>query len=106
MHPSKRINGIGAFTRKYLLTVSIFDCNVNTAILHCWIEQDLIPKLPNNSVIVIDNASFYKSKHLKIMIKEDGYILEYLLSYSSDLNIRPLSKLVNVVQNYKCQRSN
>ncbi|KJV70286.1 hypothetical protein OTSTA716_0335 [Orientia tsutsugamushi str. TA716] len=60
--------------RKYLLTVSIFDCNVNTAILHCWIEQDLIPKLPNNSVIVIDNASFYKSKHLKIMIKEDGYI--------------------------------
>ncbi|WP_052694690.1 transposase [Orientia tsutsugamushi] len=74
MHPSKRINVIGAFMRKYLLTVSIFDCNVNTAILHCWIEQDLIPKLPNNSVIVIDNASFYKSKHLKIMIKEDGYI--------------------------------
>ncbi|QES95696.1 transposase [Orientia tsutsugamushi] len=74
MHPSKRINVIGAFIRKYLLTVSIFDCNVNTAILHCWIEQDLIPKLPNNSVIVIDNASFYKSKHLKIMIKEDGYI--------------------------------
>ncbi|WP_410517968.1 hypothetical protein [Orientia tsutsugamushi] len=54
----------------------------------------------------MDNASFYKSQHLKIMIKEDGYILEYLLPYSSDLNIRPLLKLVNVVQNYKCQRSN
>ncbi|KJV56575.1 hypothetical protein [Orientia tsutsugamushi] len=34
-----------------ILTVSIFDCNVNTAIFNCLIEQDLIEKSPHNSVV-------------------------------------------------------
>ena len=71
---------------KLLLTVSIFDCNINTAIFNSWVEQDLIPKLPNNSVVVTDNASFHKSPHLKTMIEKAGHILEYLPPYSPDLN--------------------
>ncbi|WP_231967631.1 transposase [Orientia tsutsugamushi] len=50
------------------------------------IEQDLIQKLPNNSVVMMDNASFHKGHHLKTMIKKDGHILEYVLTYSPDLN--------------------
>nr|WP_230597735.1 transposase [Orientia tsutsugamushi] len=57
-----------------LLTVSIFDCNVNTAIFNCWIEQDLISKLPNNSVVVMNNASFHKNLHLKTIIEKDIHI--------------------------------
>ncbi|WP_258230603.1 transposase [Orientia tsutsugamushi] len=68
-HPSKRTNVIGALVDKSLLTVSIFDCDVNTAIFNCWIEQDLIQKLPNNSVVVMDNTSFHKHPHLKITAK-------------------------------------
>ncbi|KJV51091.1 putative transposase [Orientia tsutsugamushi str. Gilliam] len=37
-HPSKRTNVIEALVDKSLLTVFIFDCNVNTAIFNCWIE--------------------------------------------------------------------
>ena len=66
--------------------MSIFDCNINTAIFNSWVEQDLIPKLPNNSVVVTDNASFHKSPHLKTMIEKAGHILEYLPPYSPDLN--------------------
>ncbi|QES96832.1 hypothetical protein F0363_06890 [Orientia tsutsugamushi] len=56
---------IRALADKSLLTVSIFDSNIiNIAILNCWIEHDLIPKLPNNSVVVMNNASFHKSLHL------------------------------------------
>ena len=85
-HPSKRTNVIGALIDKSLLTVSIFDCNIDTAIFNCWVEKDLIPKLPNNSVIVTDNAPFHKSPHLKTMIEKAGHILEYLPAYSPDLN--------------------
>ena len=77
-HPSKKTNVIGALVGKSLLTVSIFDCNVNTSIFNGWVEQDLIPKLANNSVVVTDNASFHKSPHLKAMIEKAGHILEYL----------------------------
>ncbi|WP_458693006.1 transposase [Orientia tsutsugamushi] len=38
------------------------------------IEQNLIPKLPNNSVVVMDNQSFHKSSHLNTMIEKDGHI--------------------------------
>jgi len=85
-HPSKRTNVIGALVGKSLLTVSLFDCNVNTSIFNGWVEQDLIPKLANNSVVVTDNATFHKSPYLKTMIEKAGHILEYLPPYSPDLN--------------------
>ncbi|SPR02650.1 Uncharacterised protein [Orientia tsutsugamushi] len=31
-------------------------------------------KLPNNSVVVIDNASFHKRHHLKTMTEKDRHI--------------------------------
>ncbi|WP_109510681.1 transposase [Orientia tsutsugamushi] len=49
-----------------MLTVSI--------IFNSCIEQNLIPKLPNNSVVVMDNQSFHKSSHLNTMIEKDGHI--------------------------------
>ncbi|WP_146696064.1 transposase [Orientia tsutsugamushi] len=44
-------------------------------------------KLSNNSVIVIDNASFHKSSHLKTTIEKDRHIFEYLPPYYHDLNL-------------------
>lgn len=71
---------------KSLLTVSIFNCNINGAVFNCWVEQDLIPKLPANSVIVMDNAAFHKNEDLKTIIKKSGHTIEYLPPYSPDLN--------------------
>lgn len=71
---------------KSLLTVSIFNCNINGAVFNCWVEQDLIPKLPANSVVVMDNAAFHKNKDLKTIIEQSGHTIEYLPSYSPDLN--------------------
>lgn len=85
-HPSKRTNVIGALIEKSLLTVSIFNCNINGAVFNCWVEQDLIPKLPANSVIVMDNAAFHKNEDLKTIIEESGHTIEYLPPYSPDLN--------------------
>jgi len=85
-----RTNAIGALIGKTLLTVSLFMSNVNTEIFSSWIEQDLLPKLPQNSVIVMDNASFHKSKVMQEKIMKAGHILEYLPPYSPDLN--PIEK--------------
>ena len=85
-HPTKRTNVIAALMGKNLLTVSLFECNINTAIFNSWVEQDLMPKLPENSVIVMDNAGFHKSSDLRVMIEKAGHVLEYLPPYSPDLN--------------------
>ena len=71
---------------KNLLTVSLFQCHINTAVFNKWVQKDLIPKLPPNSVIVMDNAAFHKSQALTIMIEKSGHTLEYLPPYSPDLN--------------------
>jgi len=45
-----------------------------------------MPKLPDGSVIVLDNASFHKNKGMQDDIRKAGYILEYLPAYCPDLN--------------------
>ena len=52
---------IGALLGGALLTISLFQNNVNTAIFTAWVTQDLIPKLLQNSVIVMDNATFHEA---------------------------------------------
>lgn len=81
-----RTNAIGALIGKVLLTVSLFESNINTDLFTGWIEQDLLPKLPANSVLVMDNATFHKSQTMQETIKRAGHTLEYLPPYSPDLN--------------------
>lgn len=81
-----RINVIGALLVGALLTVGLTDSNVDADIFNLWLEQDLIPKLPAHSLIVMDNATFHKRANTKHMIKNPGNTLAYLPPYSPDLN--------------------
>lgn len=81
-----RTNAIGALLGKKLLTISLFEQNINANIFNSWVNQDLIPKLPIESIIVMDNAAFHKSKSMQDQIKQAGHTLEYLPAYSPDLN--------------------
>ena len=51
-----------------------------------WIEKIFIPDLPENSVVVMDNAAFHKSEKTKELIENHGHEIEFLPSYSPDLN--------------------
>ncbi len=44
-------------------------------LMYDWITQDLLPKLPPECVIVMDNASFHKRLDIQNSIREDGHIL-------------------------------
>ena len=68
------------------ITVSIFEGSVNSDVFYSWLTQDLLPKVSENSVIVMDNASFHKRSDMIEAIQDKGIILEFLPPYSPDLN--------------------
>ena len=81
-----RTNAIGALLNGLLLTVSLFSFNVNSDVFHAWMTQDLLPKVPVGSVIVMDNASFHKRDDIVQSIQRAGCIVEFLPPYSPDFN--------------------
>ena len=74
-----RTNAVGALLGKDLLTVTLFGSAINSDVFNAWIRQDLLPKLPENSVIVMDNASFHKRHDIQEALKAEGHILELSL---------------------------
>ena len=81
-----RTNAIGALLAGALLTVSLFNGPVNADVFHAWVTQDLLPKLPARSVVVMDNASFHKRDDIQQAIQAAGHRLLFLPAYSPDLN--------------------
>ena len=58
----------------------------DTEILNTWLEKCLIPVLPKNCMIVMDNARFHKSEETREIIEDYGHQLLFLPPYSPDLN--------------------
>jgi transposase len=81
-----RINVIGALQENQLLTACLFESTVDSEVFHAWITKDLLHKLPQGAVIVMDNATFHKRQDTQQQIQQAGCILEYLPPYSPDLN--------------------
>ena len=81
-----RINVIGAMLKGIMLTCCLYECNVDSDVFHAWATQDLLPKLPSNVVIIMDNATFHKRADTKLAISNAGHTLEYLPPYSPDMN--------------------
>jgi len=82
----RRTNVIGALLGKLLLTVTLFNCAINADCFYEWIGQDLLPKIEEKSVIVMDNATFHKRNDIIQAIENEGHIIEWLPPYSPDLN--------------------
>ena len=89
-HAKGRINVIGAMVRFVFLTIGLFEGNINSDVFYAWLTQSLVPVLPANAVVVMDNASFHKRADMVEAIKQSGALLEFLPPYSPDLN--PIEK--------------
>ena len=81
-----RTNVIGALLSGLLLTVTLLTGNVNSEGFYTWITPELLPKLPKESVIVMDNASFHKRLDIQEAIRHAGHHLLFLPPYSPQLN--------------------
>ena len=85
-HAKGRINVIGAFLRGVVMAICLFNCNIDSEVFHRWVNHQLLPQLSQQSVIVLDNATFHKRQYTQQSIRQAGHILEYLPPYSPDLN--------------------
>ena len=81
-----RINAIGAILNKKLFSVSLWECSIDSDVFHQWAKTDLLHKLPERSVIVLDNASFHKGQDTQLLFSQQGHTLLFLPPYSPDLN--------------------
>lgn len=68
-----------------------FHALVTAKFFNEWFKKQLIPELPSNSVIVLDNATFHKSDYLKEIAAKNDIELLFLPLYSPELN--PIEKL-------------
>ena len=83
-------NAIGAIHQGQLFAVGLFDCKINSDVLHFWVDKFLIPELPVNSVIVMDNATFHQRQDIEDLLTQHGHQILWLPPYSPDLN--PIEK--------------
>ena len=85
-HARGRVKVVGALLASCLLTMSLFNGAINANTFYAWVAQDWLPQLPPHSVVVMDNAAFHKRADIRQLFKQAGHLLEYLPTYSPELN--------------------
>ena len=70
-----------------LVSVGLCEGSINSDVFYAWLTQALVPVLPVNAVVGMDNASFHKRSDMMEAMKQSGALLEFLPPYSPDLNL-------------------
>jgi len=60
---------------------------MNSDLFEGWFENCLLPVLPKNAVIVMDNDSFHRKNQLYELSEEYGITIIFLPSYSPEYNL-------------------
>jgi transposase len=69
-----------------ILSPFCYQGTCDTALFNVWLQDFLIPELKPGQVVIMDNASFHKSKDSQRLIEQAGCRLLFLPPYSPDLN--------------------
>jgi transposase len=87
---SRGVNAISAIHDFKMFNICLFDGNINANVFYSWVNRQLLPALPAESVIVMDIASFHKRSDSIDAIKKQKHDILFLPPYSPDLN--PIEK--------------
>ena len=77
---------VAAITWESAIAPMVLDGPMDTAAFTAYVEHVLIPELPGNAIVVMDNLSAHKSPAIARLLKTVGAELRYLPPYSPDLN--------------------
>ena len=66
---------------KNLFSVSLWDCSIDSDVFHEWVKTDLLNKVPDQSVVILDNASFHKRLDTQVLLSQHGHTLLFLPSW-------------------------
>lgn len=89
-HEKGRLNAIGAIHAFKLIAIELWNCNIDADVFVSWVRHALLPALPAQAIVVMDNATFHQRSDIRQTIEDAGYALEFLPPYSPDLN--PIEK--------------
>jgi len=86
----ERTNIVAGYVGKKPIVPMVFNGSCNTILFETWVEEFLIKVLKPGQVVIMDNASFHKSKKTKELIELVGCRIIFLPPYSPDFN--PIEK--------------
>lgn len=89
-HATEKLNVIAGLSEGGIVAPMTHDCSTDSEIFNFWLEHSLLPEIPKNSLVVLDNASFHKSEKTKEIVEKFSCRLLFLPPYSPDLN--PIEK--------------
>lgn len=82
----ERISMIGALLNGKFIAPMTFKGGCNAEVFNTWLEEVLLPILPQNSKLILDNAAFHKSAKTVELVMKSGCTIMFLPTYSPDLN--------------------
>ncbi len=85
-HRTERISMIAGWCEHHVMAPMTFKGYCDSALVETWVQQVLVKELTPGQVVVIDNASFHKSKTIRELIAQAGCSVLFLPPYSPDLN--------------------
>ena len=82
----KSIGIVAAKVGKKIVAPLQYSGTMDSSLFEIWFETCLLPALPTNTTIVMDNASFHRKSRLIVLAQNAGYKLIFLPPYSPELN--------------------
>lgn len=82
----KHTNIVAAKLGKELIAPMQYNGTTDSTLFEFWFEQCLLPCLPKDAVIVMDNASFHRKKELHKISSKHNCTLIFLPPYSPEFN--------------------
>lgn len=86
----KRINIVAAKCIERIIAPMIYDGTTDGELFEFWFEHEFLKCVPENSVAIMDNATFHRKAKLKELADNACCKLLFLPPYSPDLN--PIEK--------------
>ena len=82
----ERTNIVAAQAGKRIIAPLQYKGMMHSQFFEEWFEKHLIPELDQEAVIVMDNASFHRKKHLYELAERHNVKIIFLPPYSPELN--------------------
>ena len=82
----KRVGIVAAQLGGKIISPLEYSGTMDSSLFEFWFEKQLLPALPPDTVVVMDNASFHRKARLIPVAQKYGFRLIFLPPYSPEFN--------------------
>jgi len=82
----KRVGVAAGLCCGNIISPIVYDGSMDSRLFECWFSDMLLSAVPQNGVIIMDNATFHRKKRLTTLAESVGCSVAFLPPYSPDLN--------------------